>query len=799
MLFADRIQKHLVESNGALASTNVFARWDEIIADVTSVSRSWIENWENPVHNRRYYVVDMQAPSHSMYFTSPEAPNFGLNGGLVPDGYTLTMSKSGGGSIYYATDGNDPRDCGGATYSGAISHSGGATLDKSAIVKARVKDSSNWSPLKEETFAIDNLVDDVRVTEIMYRPKDTGSVDDPNAEFIELQNIAAYSVNFNLVSFDKGIHFTFGDIDVPAGGYVVVVKDIAVFAAHHPTFGGTIAGTFIGRLDNGGEQIRLVDALDNVIQDFKYKDGWHDHTDGDGYTLTMIDPTSTEPNDWSDNSGWRPSAYLGGSPGWDDSAYTLNPKSIVINEVLAHSDLYPNDWVELRNTTGSSIDITGWYLSDKNYNLKKYQIPSTLIPAGGYAVFTQDDHFGVSGATFGLSESGETVYLTAPEDSNGNLKGYRDKEDFEASENGVTFGRHLKSTGTHNFVSMSSPTSGAANAYPKVDPIVISEIMYHPTWPDYGPYTNEQYEYVELYNNSGSPVTLYDHGEPWKFTDGIRYTFPEPPDDVTLPAGGYVIIAKDPDAFELRYNVPSYVEVLGPYGGKLSNSGEKLEVSKPSDEVDATGEPFYIRVDRVSYSDGIHHEDFDTADPWPAQADAGGKSLTRTSMTHYGNDPNVWTASDPTPGRLAQGALVINEFMASNTSTIQDPQGDYDDWIEIHNTTGSPIDIGGYYLSDSASGIPNDGSIPTGDPATIIPGGGYLIIWADGDTGDGSLHVSFGLGAGGDQIGLYYTDGVTEIDFINFDAQSVDVSFGRSPDGINNWKFYTSPTPGTGN
>ena len=65
-------------------------------------------------------------------------------------------------------------------------------------------------------------------------------------------------------------------------------------------------------------------------------------------------------------------------------------------------------------------------------------------------------------------------------------------------------------------------------------------------------------------------------------------------------------------------------------------------------------------------------------------------------MTHYGNDPNVWTAAIPTPGKLAEGDLVINEFMASNDSTTQDGQGDYDDWIEIHNTTGSPIDIGGY-------------------------------------------------------------------------------------------------------
>ena len=113
---------------------------------------------------------------------------------------------------------------------------------------------------------------------------------------------------------------------------------------------------------------------------------------------------------------------------------------------------------------------------------------------------------------------------------------------FGASETGVSFGRYLKSTGSYNFVPMSKNTPGSANAYPKVGPLIISEIMYNPDQPAGGSFTNDQYEYVELHNISAELVTLYryDKGEPWKFTDGIEFTFPDET-PVTIAAGGYLL------------------------------------------------------------------------------------------------------------------------------------------------------------------------------------------------------------------------------------------------------------------
>jgi len=175
--------------------------------------------------------------------------------------------------------------------------------------------------------------------------------------------------------------------------------------------------------------------------------------------------------------------------------------------------------------------------------------------------------------------------------------------------------------------------------------------MYNPDWPDGGSYTNEQYEYIELYNISAESVTLYDFIvlEPWKFTDGIEFTFPADV-PVTVPAGGYILVVKKPAAFSWRYpDVPAGI-IFGPYEGNLSNAGESLELSMPGD-VDNQGVRHYIRVDRVNYSDGSHPENCPGGvDLWPVEADGNGMALTRKVPTDYGNDPENWLAGHPSAG-----------------------------------------------------------------------------------------------------------------------------------------------------
>jgi len=163
------------------------------------------------------------------------------------------------------------------------------------------------------------------------------------------------------------------------------------------------------------------------------------------------------------------------------------------------------------------------------------------------------------------------------------------------------------------------------------------------------------------------------------------------------------------------------------------------------------------------------------------------------------------------PEGQAGTPLVINELMASNSSTIQDQQGQYDDWVEIYNFGSTAIDVGGMYLTDDLT-EPNKWRFPENNPsATTIPAYGYLLIWIDNHIADSGLHANFKLDAGGEELGLFDsspqgvprtatgTDGSSLIDSITFDEQTVDISYGRYPDAGDNLHFMGSPTPGTEN
>ncbi|MEM6347174.1 MAG: lamin tail domain-containing protein, partial [Bacteroidota bacterium] len=139
--------------------------------------------------------------------------------------------------------------------------------------------------------------------------------------------------------------------------------------------------------------------------------------------------------------------------------------------------------------------------------------------------------------------------------------------------------------------------------------------------------------------------------------------------------------------------------------------------------------------------------------------------------------------------------LYINEIMASNTSTITDAQGNYDDWIEIYNAGATPVDLGGYYLTDDPGNPSTFWQLPnTGASSLIVPAGGYLILWADQEPFEGPNHLNFKLSASGEMVGLYLPN-LTAIDVVPFGAQNSDESYGRTIDGANTFTTFTSPTP----
>jgi len=138
------------------------------------------------------------------------------------------------------------------------------------------------------------------------------------------------------------------------------------------------------------------------------------------------------------------------------------------------------------------------------------------------------------------------------------------------------------------------------------------------------------------------------------------------------------------------------------------------------------------------------------------------------------------------------GQLYINEFMASNTSTIQDPNYNQSaDWIEIYNNGNSAVNLNGYFLSDNLK-TPNKWAI---GKVTIAPKG-FAIFWADSK--DSANHTSFNLSASGEKIGLFKPD-QSVIDTLRYELQDPNISYGRKTDGSSEWGLFTKPTPNASN
>ncbi|NQT82999.1 lamin tail domain-containing protein, partial [bacterium] len=628
-------------------------------------------------------------------FVAP--PVFSSDGGQIGSGFTLTMTRPAG-TIYYTLDGSDPRSPGGEVSTRALAYDGPITLVDTTNVTARALNLSHvsligpdnppltsyWSGLTKARFSIHQLAGagNLVITEINYHPLDPMNKElsvDPDFvkddfEFIELKNIGATIIDLVGVEFTNGIAFSFTDTGVTTlrpGKLVLVVKNRAAFEARYGAL-NNIAGEYTGNLDNGGEALRLVDTRGNTILNFDYQDDWCPITDGLGFSLVILNENAAA-SSWGDKASWRTSTNPGGSPEGDDPAPSAIPP-ILVNEALTNSDFPEVDFIELHNPTGNDVNIGGWFLTDDASTPHKFRVPDgEVIFAGMYLVFNEND-FNAPDAPnenrFSLSSKGEDVYLFSA-DAVGKLTGYFHGFAFGAAETGMTFGRHVVSTGEEHFVAQVAPTLSDVNAGPKVGPVVINEIMYNPS--PIGGENNTRDEYLELRNISSEPVPLFDTDEPentWRLEGGVDYTFPP---DVTLLPGEYLLMVSfDPQtdpvtlvAFLDVYDLDMSVRMFGPCSGKLENAGERIGLFEPgAPESPDPGPVPYILVDQVDYSN---------SDPWPTGADATGNSLQRVFSGEYGNDPVNWKVAPPTPGLDNAG------------SSAEDADGDGmpDEWEQI--------------------------------------------------------------------------------------------------------------------
>ncbi|MBE3123893.1 MAG: lamin tail domain-containing protein, partial [Planctomycetes bacterium] len=661
MLLADRVYKFCF-NDGVLTTAGGQDLWmqlaDEIDLAIVGESARWGDHNRSTPYtradwlNQRNWVMNTWFPARTNillgqyrtrgWYPSVDAAVFSKNGGMVPSTYGLTMT--GAGTIYYTTDGSDPRVAGGGVSATAQAYTGPVEINGNMVVRARVLSGTTWSAIHDATFMLDSSLE-IRVAEIMYNPapptvaeEAAGFTDNDDFQYLELVNIGDEAIDLGGMTLSEGITCTLATLSLAPGARAVVVRNEAAFLRRYGAgLSGLVAGTFEGKLGGEGDRIRLSSILGDPIQDFEYKDGWYGLTDGSGFSLVIRDP-GQELALWGTKEGWRTSWETGGNPGAADAGY--DPAAVVINEILAHQDVASGDWIEFHNTSALPVNLGGWYLSDDAVNLMKYRFaPGTILDGGAYMVLTETDNFGTTAPDagrltgFALSELGDDVFLTSVS-APGVLGGYREDEQFGATLNGMTLGRYIKSTGGKDFVAVMAPTPWGLNAAPVVGPVVINEVLYDPA--------GGGDEFIELLNLTGAAVPLHDAEptpNPWMFTQGITYTFPT---DASIPAYGYALVVPiDPAAFRATYGIAPGVPIYGPYTGVLDNAGETIELSFPGVPEAGTGFVPYVRADRVTYDDAY---------PWPD--DVSGFALMRRVSGDYGNDVANWMTSTygGTPG-----------------------------------------------------------------------------------------------------------------------------------------------------
>jgi regulation of enolase protein 1 (concanavalin A-like superfamily) len=287
-------------------------------------------------------------------------------------------------------------------------------------------------------------------------------------------------------------------------------------------------------------------------------------------------------------------------------------------------------------------------------------------------------------------------------------------------------------------------------------PVVFSEIMWKPA-----PRTDgKNLEYLELYNSnpwfqdiSGYQITCAD----------MNYTFPA---GTTLPGGGYLVVAAAPADIESVYGVTN---VLGPYTGSLKKS-EALELLDEKTNVLLT----------VPYSDVY---------PWPVATDGTGHSLVLANPTYGEGDPRAWDISDivgGSPGQMEAFRpsplrnVVINEILPHSESPAV-PQ-----FIELYNHSTNSVDVSGCILTDDPT--TNKFVISTG---TVIGPAGFVSFTRS--------QFGFTLNGAGETLYFIKPDGSRVLDAVQFGAQANGVSYGRWPDGANDFYAFTTNTPGTNN
>ena len=601
----------------AIGNTNSFVATLTVTADTTRPTITSVQN----LGDNTLVTVGFSEPLDPV--SSANAANYSVNNGatvldatLLADGFTVVLKTTtlAWGTTYTVTV-NYIKDRA-QTPNTILSNS-----HRSFLLNYTPVDVSQITGTNEPPGPCSRATGLV-ISEIMYHP--APRTDGRNLEFIELYNSNPWpeDLSGHHIGGDVGYYFPAGTV-IAAGSYLVVAPkpaDVQTVFGLTGVLGpltNSTPGNLTNVLDNGGATIRLRDELDTVLLETTYDDQppWPAAADGAGHSLVLARPSYGE----ADPRAWAASDHVNGSPGTNDFILSNPWRTVLINEILAHTDPPEEDYIELFNYSTAAVDLGGCYLTDDPKTNKFRIANSTSVSARGFLAFTQTQ------LGFALNAAGETVYLIS---SSGNR--VIDTLRFGAQENGVAFGRYPD--GAPEFRRLASPTLGAANTHPLAGDMVINEIMYKPVS------GSDADEFVEIFNRGTNAVAL----DKWRLHGGISFTFPA---GTTIASNACLVVANDVTSLLATHPGLSPSVVLGNYSGKLGNSGDLITLDKPDDLVGTNNfgqlatNIIHIVMDQVQYGTGGR---------WGNWSGGGGSSLERVDARADGNLATTWADSDET-------------------------------------------------------------------------------------------------------------------------------------------------------